>query len=175
MKIFQAIPLPIFVIYIRFIDATNLENLKAPFFFSSFVALMVIILFLYRKIVFDPILLGVNLYLISGGLAFITYQWWLIKIYNQLQGSGMFIWIIATGIGTIFFSPKGFIGVDSSDKNSIKKYSKYMLLFSVIMFTVSVRMRGNILLSEFFPFTCLFLLQRLFKKKIGSHVSTLAG
>ncbi len=165
MKIFQAIPLPIFVIYLRLIDATILENLKYPFFVSGFVALIVIISFFYKKIVFDRILLGVNLYLISGVLAFITHQWWLIKIYNQLQGSGMILWIIATGITTIFLSPKGFIGVDSSDKNSIKKYSNYLLLFSAITFTVSFRLRGNILFSEFVPFTCLFLLQGLFKKK----------
>ena len=165
MKIFEAIPLPIFVIYIRLIDTAILENWKSPFVVSGLVALIVILSFFYKKIVFNRILLGVNLYLISGGLAFIMHQWWLIGIYNQLQASGMILWIIATGIITIFLSPKGFIGVDSSDRNSIKKYSNYLLFFSVIAFTVSFGLRGNILFSELVPFTCLFLLQRLFKNK----------
>jgi len=64
----------------------------------------------------------------------------------------MLLWIIAIGIITIILSSKGFIGVDSFDKNSIKKYSNYLLLFSVIMFAVSFGLSPNILLSEFIPF-----------------------
>ena len=163
MKILEAIPLLIFVVYIKLINTASLENWRSPFVIGGTAALIVILLFFYKKIIFDRMLLGVNLYLISGSLAFITRQLWLAGIYNQLQASGMILWIIATGITAIFLSPKGFIGVDSSDKNSIKKYSIYLLLFSVIAFTVSFRMRGNILFSELVPFTCLFLLQRLFK------------
>lgn len=163
LKIFEAIPLSIFVIYIRFIDTAILENWKSPFIVSGLAALIVIISFFYRKIILNRILLGVNLYLISGGLAFSTHQRWLSEIYNQLQASGMILWIIATAIATIFLSPKGFIGIDSSDTNSIKKYSNYLLLSCVIAFAVSFGLRGNRLFSGIVPFTCLFLLQRLFK------------
>ncbi|MBU1045214.1 MAG: hypothetical protein KJ915_12550 [Candidatus Omnitrophica bacterium] len=163
MKNSEAIPLSIFVVYTRFIDSPIIENWKYPFLVSGLAALIVIISVLRRKIIFDRILLGVNLYLISGALAFITHKWWLYNLYYQLQASGMIVWIIATGIVTVSLNSKGFIGVDSSDINSIKKYSGYLLLICVFAFAFSFWLRTNILLSGFLPFTCLFLVQKSFK------------
>jgi len=75
----------------------------------------------------------------------------------------MILWIIATGIVIVFLSSKGFIGVGSSDINSIKKYSGYLLLICVFAFAFSFWLRANILLSGLLLFTGLFLIQKLFK------------
>lgn len=167
LKIFEASPLSIFVIYISLINPVILEDWKAPFVISGLAALIVIISLFLRKIMFNRIIFGVNLYLTSGALAFITHQWWLCRIYSQLQASGMILWMIAVGILTIFFSPKGFIGVVSSDTNSIKKYSNYLLLVCVIAFAVSFGLRANRLLAGILTFTCLFSLQKSFMKTLG--------
>ena len=163
LKTFEALPLSIFVVYTRFIDTAIIENWKYPFLISALAAIIVIISVLRRKIIFDRILLGVDLYLISGALAFITGQGWLSGIYYQLQASGMFLWIIAAGIAAVSLNSKGFIGVKSSDINSIRKYSGYLLLLCAAAFTFSFATRGNILLSGLLPFTCLFLIQKYFK------------
>lgn len=166
MRFLQALPLSIFVVYIKFIDPTMLENWKAPFIISGLAASIVMLIILHRKIEFNRILLAINLYLISGCLAFITNQLWLVEIYDRLRASGMMLWVIATGIIAVLFSPKGFIGIKSSDKDAIKKYSNYLILCAVIAFIVSFSMRGSLLFSELGPFTCLFLMQKSLQNKL---------
>ena len=115
----EAIPVSVFLLYIRNIDAKLPQNWEAPFIVSGLLALVVIIWFLYEKIVFNRIFLGINSYLICGAMAFITHQWWLNRIFDNLQASGMLLWIIITGIVSMLLSSRGFIGVNSSDKKSV--------------------------------------------------------
>lgn len=75
-------------------NTDNPQNWEAPFIVSGLSALVVIILFLYRKLLFNPIFLGTNVYLLRGGMAFVAHQWWLNRIYNNLQASGMLLWIV---------------------------------------------------------------------------------
>lgn len=166
IKLLEAVPLSVFLLYIRNIDADIPQNWEAPYIVSGLVAIAVTASFLYKKRMLNRIFLGINIYLVSGGVAFITHQWWLNRIYGDLQASGLLLWIIIAGIVTALFSPKGFIGVDSSDKKSIKKYSYYLLLFSVGAFTISFGFRDNRLLSEIVPFIGLFLIQKSLKEKL---------
>ena len=166
IKIFEAAPLMIFLGYIRIIDANVPENWKLPYIISGLAAVIVIIIFLYKKRLLDRLFLGFNLYFISGGIAFITNQWWLSKLYYQLQASGLLLWVIITGITTILFSSYGFVGVKSSDTTSVKKYSYYLLFFSIIAFSFSFICRGNRVLSEIVPFIGLYLLQSVLREKL---------
>ena len=170
MKIFETIPLMIFLGYIRIIDTQIPGNWELPFIVSGLAAVIVIILYLYKKILLDRIFLGFNLYFISGGLAFITHQYWLNRIYGQLHASGLLLWVVVTGIFTIFFSSSGFIGVESSDTNSIKKYSYYLLFFSIIAFSLSFFCRGNRVFSELVPFISLYVLQSALKDKLVKNI-----
>ena len=166
INILEAVPLSVFLLYIRNINADIPQNWDVPFIVSGLVAIAVTASFLYKKRLLNRIFLGINIYLASGGVAFITHQWWLNRIYGDLQASGLLLWIIITGIVTALFSPKGFIGEDSSDKKSIKKYSYYLLLFSVGAFSISFGFRDNRLLSEIVPFIGLFLIQKSLKEKL---------
>lgn len=166
MSIIEALPLTIFLAYIRRIDTQVPQNFEAPFVAGAFAAIAVINFSIYKKNRLDRILLGVNLYLISGGLAFITHQGWLNNLYGQLHVSGVILWIVVVGIGFTLFSPAGFIGKTSSDTQGIKKYSFYMLSAAVVMFAVSFLFRGNILVSEIAPFIVLFVLQKTFREKL---------
>ena len=170
MKILQALPLFIFLGFLRTIDTQVPENWKMPFVVSGSAAIVVIIISSYRKSIFDRILLGFNLYFISGGFALIAQQWWLSRFYDQLQASGLLLWVIATGIATTVFSSNGFIGVESADAKLIKKYSYYLLLFSIIAFSLSLYSQGNRLFSELIPFIGIFLIQNVLKKKLIDNV-----
>ena len=112
--------------------------------------------------------MGVNLYLFSGGIAFLTHQWWLNRLYNDLQASGMLLWVTMTGIASLYLGSRGFIGVDSPDKKAVKKLSVYLLLFSVCAFAISYRFRGSSILSEAVPFAGLFILQSSFKARLAA-------
>ncbi len=166
IKIIEAIPLMIFLGYLRVIDTQIPGNWKMPFLVSGCAATLVIVFSWYKKIIANRIFLGINLYFITGGLAFITHQWWLNNIYDQLQASGLLLWVVATGVITTFISSHGFIGVKSSNAESIRKYSYYLLLFSFIAFSISFLFRGNRVLSELVPFIGLFILQGVLKEKM---------
>jgi len=165
-RFLEAIPITIFLAYLRAIDIQVPGNFKSPFIISGMAAVLLILLFLYKKRPFDRLFLGINLYLISGGFAFITHQFWLNSIYDHLHASGVFLWIIAVGVAALLFSSKGFIGVASSKKNSVKTYSIFLLFFSFLAFAVSFFFRLNKLFPEFIPFICLFLLQDYLKNKL---------
>jgi len=89
IKTFETIPLSIFLIYFRFVDAKNLQNWRSTFIICGLVSSLIIILFLYKKMLFNRILLGTNIYFLCGGIAFLTHQWWLLEIYDNLQASGI--------------------------------------------------------------------------------------
>ncbi len=173
IKIFEATPLIIFLGYLRIIDTQIPENWKMPFLVSGCVATFVIIFSLYKKTLLDRILLGFNLYFITGCVSFITHQRWLNRFYDQLHASGLLLWVIITGLATIFISSYGFIGVKSPDTNAVRKYSYYLLFFSVVAFSLSFVCRGDRVLSELVPFISLFVLQGVLKEKIPKKAITL--
>ncbi len=166
LNILETVPLIVFLISVSFIDKSIPMNWEGPFVLSGFVALAVILVFLYRKLLLNRIFLGINLYLFSGGLAFITHQWWLNQIYDSLQASGVLIWVIGIGVISTLISSKGFIGVESPDKKTIKKYSFFLLAASAIAFALSFGFQGNRILSESIPFVGLFLVHSSLKARL---------
>lgn len=172
IKIIEAIPLMIFLGYLRIIDTQIPENWKMPFLASGCAAILIIIFAFYKKKLMDRILLGFNLYFITGGVAFIAHQWWLNNFYDRLQASGLLLWVIVIGLSTTLFNSYGFIGVKSSNTNSVKKYSFYLLFFSIIAFSLSFACRGNRVLSELVPFIGLFVLQSILREKMNEKSIT---
>ena len=153
IKTFEAIPLLIFIIYIRLVDAKGLQSWRSTFIICGLVSFLIIILFLYKNMLFNRLFLGTNIYFLCGGMAFITHQWWLVGIYNNLRASGILVWIIIIGIVSISLSPRGFIGAQSHDIESVKKFSLYLLFFSLCAFIISFGFRGSRILSEIWRWT----------------------
>ena len=170
IKVAEALPLSIFLVYIRMIDTSVELNWKGPFITSGMAALFAIVFPLCRRIVLSRIFLGINLYLISGAAAFIFHHWWVNTLYGRLEASGMLMWVAVTGIGSILLSKKGFTGVDSSDDRSIKKYSCGLVFIALVTSLVSLGFQGNPVLSQIVPFGTLFLMEHHFisKLKAGS-------
>lgn len=169
IKIVEAIPLMIFLGYLRIIDTQIPENWKMPFIVSGCAAIIIIIFSFFKKSLLDRIFLGFNLYFITGGLGIVAHQWWLSNFYDHLQASGLLLWVIVVGLATTLFSSNGFIGVKSSDTNVIKTYSFYLLFFSIIAFSLAFVCRENRVLSELVPFISLFVLQGVLKEKISHN------
>ena len=164
--ILEAVPLSVFLVCIKQIDQTIPMAWQAPFLVSGILALVIILFLLYKNHLFNRILLGINLYLITGGLAFMTEQYWLNQIYGHLQSSGMLIWVILTGLATLIFSPSGFIGVPyCAEKPTVRKYSVYLFCMAVCAFIFSFAFKGSRLLSEIIPYTGLFIAQAALRRK----------
>ena len=167
ITLLEAVPLAVFLLYRKHMDTAIAQNWEAPFIVSGLLAVVVLLVLVYRKVLGNRIFLGINLYLLSGGLAFLTHQWWLNRLYDHLQASGMVLWIIITGIASTFLSTGGFIGVPSPDTKSVQRYSVYLIVVSVFAWAVSFGFRGSPILSELVPFIGLFGVQRMLKRRLA--------
>ena len=165
-RFLEAIPITIFLAYLRAIDTQVPGSFNSPFVISGMAAALLILFFLYKKRPFDRLFLGINLYLICGGVAFITHQYWLNMFYEHLQASGLFLWMIAVGGACTLFSARGFVGVVSSDINLVKNSSCFLLMGTISGFAVLLFFRANKLFPEFIPFICLFLLQDYLRNRL---------
>lgn len=168
MKLFEAIPLSIFVFYIRYMDLDTVEDWNRAFLISGVVAFLATLFLITQKINLSRIFLGVNLYLISAAIAIVSEQFWLNEIYAELHASGMLIWVVMVGLGSMLLSPQGFIGVDSPDKQNINKCSLLLLFTAICAFGLSFTFRGNIILSEAIPFILIFAMQHILTRKMTS-------
>ncbi|MDD9301228.1 MAG: hypothetical protein HUK40_02340 [Desulfobacter sp.] len=168
LNFMEAVPLSVFLVYIRYIDASIPGNWKLPFIVSGIAALVLIFVWFLKKRGMNPLFLGINLYLLSGAMAFIGHQWWLPRIYNDLEASGMLLWIIVVGIFTTLLSPGGFVGTPCSCKNRIRKYSVYLLMAACVGFGLSWGFQGDKLLSEIIPFAGLFFIQNRLKYRLNT-------
>ncbi len=168
MKLLEILPLVVFVALIRDMDRSIVQNWETPFIVSGLVALISILGVFFQKKIFNRVLLGLNLYLLTGGIALITHQWWLNNLYGRFQGSGMLAWVILVGLVSMVASPRGFIGLDCPDAKQVKVFSLYLLLVSMGACLISFGFQGNPLLSEVIPFTGLFVIQARLKSRLTS-------
>ncbi len=157
LKFLEALPLSIFLLFLRFFDTAIAQSWKAAFIGGSLAAVITILYGFHEKMIFNRVLLGINLYLISGGIAVITHQWWLNTLYHDLQASGILVWVFFVGLVSLGLSPRGFIGVDDPDRKKVKQLSLYLLLVSAVALLISFGFRGNRVLSEVIPFVILFI------------------
>ncbi|MCG8529497.1 MAG: hypothetical protein MI749_02410 [Desulfovibrionales bacterium] len=175
LNLLEAIPLTIFAFWIRHMDTQVPGNWGVVFMVSGLAAIVVTSICLHKKISLNRIFLGINIYLCCGGLTFATKQWWLTRVYEHFQASGMILWVIIIGLISTLVSPNGFVGVHSPDKKRIQTFSVYLILLSLGAFAVSYAFRGNALLSEMIPFVGLVVGYNVFKKKAMETLSPEGG
>ncbi len=166
VKLCEIVPFSIFILYIRCFDMNTAQDWNLPFLISGIAAFAAIILHIAQKLIFNRLFLGVNLYLISGAVAIVTHQWWLNKIYGELQAAGILAWVVIVGFACLLFSPQGFIGVYSTDKQTLKKLSLLLLFTSICTFGLSFAFRGDRFLSEVIPFSLIFFMHHTLKHKM---------
>ncbi len=165
ISVLEILPVAVFVLYLRIIDTSIPLNFQEPFVAAGALALVSFLVLGIKKKTMNRIFLGINIYLFTGGAAFITGFWWLALLYKNLQAAGMMAWIIITGFMAILFSSKGFIGADSPDKKLVTLFSFYLLFWSIVAFFISYLFRSNKILSELIPFMALFSIQKILIQK----------
>lgn len=166
IRLLETVPFSLFLLFVRNMDTPLPQNWRLPFLVSGGAALGVILFLVYRRLIFNRLLLGINLYLMGGTIGFITGHWWLNNIYLHLQASGLLAWIFLTGLVSTLISPHGFIGSSFADSSSVKKQSAFLLLCTGVAFVLSYIFRGDRLLSEILPFTGLFILQAILRARL---------
>jgi predicted neutral ceramidase superfamily lipid hydrolase len=169
MSLLQALPLTLFLVILRTAPPKTPTDWQLPFIAAGLAALAVIAIMVLKKKILNRIFLGINLYFFTGGLAFVTHQFWLNDIYGHLTASGMLLWVAAVGLITTMATPTGFIAEDHPDKSLIKKYSGLLIAATLIAAFLSYGFRDSHLLSEIAPFTGLFIIYGMLKNKLAEQ------
>ncbi|MEC4679423.1 MAG: hypothetical protein VST67_01835 [Nitrospirota bacterium] len=172
--IIEAIPLPIFLIYAGLIDQSIPQNWQGPYLTSSIAALLTTTLLILNKVPLNRLIIGINVYLITGSFILVTEQVWLNQLYGKMEAAGMLAVIIIVGVVSLLLSPAGFIGIKSQDRKKVIIFSLYLLVVAQVAFLFSFYFQGNKIYSEYVPFMALFAIQAILKSKMivgGKHMS----
>jgi hypothetical protein len=117
-------------------------------------------LVVFRHAMLNPILVGTALWLWVAALAFELGVSGLVAALSEAQGAGLFLGIVAAGVGATFFSPYGFIGTVHRDRGWIKQMSFMLLGLSIALTAWCWGFRHNVRLGGGLPFLVLNVVRR---------------
>ena len=169
-NLIEAVPLLFFLIYYRVVEPTSSQDWLVPYLAGAMAAVLTMSILWLKDVLLSPVFVGVNIYLLSGCLGLVTQQTWLNQLYDSLQASGMLAWIIIVGVVSLIFSPAGFIGIDSKNRQIIVVYSLYLLVVAIVAFLLAYSFRTDRILSETVPFIILFTAYGVLKSRANRRI-----
>jgi hypothetical protein len=108
----------------------------------------------------NRLIVGANAWLLAGGLAAFTEQWWWLKGYQHLGETSLFLSMLGVGIIATAFTPTGFVATDGP-RRKVVLASLAMLLAVGLAAMVSVQFRGDVKWAAVLPVIALSWLNRL--------------
>jgi hypothetical protein len=159
------IALAVFVAYAYANGLPTVARWEAAFKLGAVLAALEITILYVRKPPMNRLILGGNIWLLAGGLAFIFGQESFLRVYERLGEISVFVSILAVGALSTIFSKYGFIGAEASRK-TILTYSLILLIAVVLALAVSVIYKGEVKLAAVLPLTALAFLNRYLRYRI---------
>ncbi len=134
---------------------------------SASILHLALLTFFSRDKPLNRIILGVNLYLIIGGIAVVTNQTALLNLLKILKESGIFLCLLVVGVSTTFASKAGFVGVtEPSMSKDIRSYSIWLIILTCAAITASFLFKGQMIVSAAAPLISLSAAVQLFKRRL---------
>lgn len=156
----QFVPLSLFASYAFWNGVPDEHRWEIAFKLASIAALLQLVVILPQSRPANRLVLAANLYLLLGGLAFLTHQWWYLKLYDVLRESAIFVLMLAVGTVTTLASRAGYIGVAAGSRRLVIQASLALLLATIVALVLSVVFRGDRYLAAVAPIVGLAVLQR---------------
>jgi tetratricopeptide (TPR) repeat protein len=133
---------------------------------GALAALLQLILVMRRAKPTNRLILGANLYLLGGGLAAFTQQWWVLRGYGALLESGVFLFMLVVGTVATVATPTGFLTVTEAAATRVRTASLVMLAATAVALVASVVFRGEMRASAWVPVTMLALVERALTQRL---------
>ena len=131
IAIIDNIPITVFLLYAHLYSNGSMPWAGA-FQVASIFALGAISIQWHEGIIFDRMRLGLNYFLILGGLAFLLHLPTILKWYAATKGGPLFGCILFVGIITAVSTKSGFIGVDQGNRE-MRTYASFLLFAATII------------------------------------------
>ncbi len=163
----QFFPLSLFATYAFWNGPPTDSRWLEAFQIAAVAGLIQLVIVLHQEKPVNRLVLAGNTYLIFGGIAVITTQWWYLQIYDALQESAIFLCIIIVGCISTFATRSGFIASISESPMLIRRASYYLLAASFVALPISYIFQGNRYLAAVLPILGLAILQRILVHRIA--------
>ncbi|NQZ82950.1 MAG: hypothetical protein HRT52_18225 [Colwellia sp.] len=160
LPLVQFLPLSLFSTYGFWQNQASNGRWIEAFQLAALLGIIQLIIVLFQRNPVNRLILATNLYLIFGGVAAFFQQWWYLEIYQSLQESAIFIFMIAVGLITTLVSSSGYIAANNLPKNTHRWASWILLFTSILALFNAYALQGQIIYSAVIPIVLLSLLQR---------------
>jgi hypothetical protein len=127
------------------------------------VALAEVAFLLWRPAPVNRLIFGANLWLIAGGFAAYTQQWWWLRAYQQFGEASLFIAMLLVGIITASFSKTGFVGANGA-RQKVLRASLALLAAVLLSLFAAIYFRGDVKLAAVVPVIALSWFNRLLRR-----------
>ena len=168
LSIIQLTPLYLFFGYAVWTGEADNSRWIIAYKISSIAALLGFIVLIVKPRPANRFILAIYTYLILGGLAAYSHQWWLLRIYKEHREAALIMTVLVIGIFSTLFSKGGFLGVVTSCQLSRAKASSTLLITTLCCLAFSINFTGNTLLAGYLPFMLLLFVQRYLSNKQSS-------
>lgn len=123
-------------------------------------ALVVVALLVALRVRMNPLLVGVQAWLLIDALAFLVHFPLLVDVLLGLRESFFFLVIIV--VGSIYVARSGsLLNVEDVDAGTARRASFALLALAVLAFLFSIALRGNEVIAGVIPSVVLFVAQTI--------------
>ena len=159
LKFLEFVPL---ILYFTFARAAHGDSpgrqWEIAFMISGVFAVVTLFVLMRRKTyILNRVMLGANLFLISGAVAVLSGIAALPDLYWRIHPVPLFAWVIAVGVAASLFSPHGFVGTPDRDRTRRHRHSALLLAAAVVALGIAVVFRGQLFYADILPFIGLFI------------------
>ena len=139
----------------------DMERAGALFVIAGVEAMVITGVLLFMKVLLNPVLVGTNLWLCAGALAFGIPLDGLAGVLAHLQAGGLYACALLVGIAFTAVLPTGYIGMVHPDTTTIKRMSIILLILTGMILVWSLVFVDNIRLGGGLPFIIMNITRRI--------------
>ena len=170
----QFSPLSLFATYAFWHGEPDEQRWREAFQLSAVVAVIQLLIVLPQSRPANRLVLAANLYVMFGGLAFMTHQWWFLKLYDSLRESAIFIVMLCVGAMAMLFTKAGYAALSDAPRGTTTRASLWLLGATLLALGTSVLFRGDQTLAAVIPIIALAVLQRFLVYRAGRPSQSLS-
>lgn len=140
---FELLPLQVFAIATR-LAGDDPERALLPYGLGALCAVLCMAVLLWRRVLFDRLLLGVNISIVLGGLGLYARTPGLMHMLADLRAAGVFVIILLTAGVTYLARPSALLDMP---RGNAEPWDRYMLYAIFAAFVLAFLTRSQPLLS----------------------------
>jgi hypothetical protein len=164
-SLLQFFPLSLFAAYAFWNGAPDDALWQRAYELAAIVAIIQLSVLLSQRRPVNRLVLAGNIYLLFGGVAFLTSQWWFLRYYKSLRESAIFIVMILIGLVTMFGTREGYAALPDAPRGDAMRASIVLLAGTAAALGLSIAYRGNRCAAAVLPILALTVLQQMLVRR----------